>query len=844
MPLPPNEEPQPHPPRNSAIYYPLPPSVATVQLSYLNNSLGHPEVTRPHSFHAIILTANYSLHLEPDDFHGQHVQCMHAFNATLAEIQGPEGMPISSCVGHTVILFYPGEHECKPGTDTFWNDVLRLKTGCLDLEDLSIFSSVYDRDDDDNAMARAMQNDMGVDQDEDMDLDDDDTRLALHRCYSYPPDMGPASASIQLTPSSMPKVPLEEGEIFDPLPQSNYPWQTYMCRYDTTPANEPSIETQPFPILQGSTHSPMPHSALPSTFVLPMQRIITIKLDEARAVFQVPKDYTLRMRIDEGELTALLSFSTTLCTSKWYNNYSTHVPKFRAKVFELVTYTPEEGDTESWKLSQRCEPVLLSPVTHAILIHSALVQLSPYANPTLSCTRTYEREAGTLSRTKPLHDSPEPMSGYNSDSRAPSTLSSHSSMPSLCSYSDSNDSDDAYSPLSLDELNWSNMKSKYFAVEPIRLGKETKAALADLPNEPWYFVHRTSGANEDSNNTAFTYITCQHTDEWHPAHKFMPTENGPISPHPFSIVKNQYVYQVLETFHGPINNSPLQHVHNELVNLFNPSYDSLRGVDEYKISTLALKIYDLIMELDVRLDQWRETQPRISQAELEKIHITIFRAYTERYILEDTGDWGRYLIMQGVVDMPASMCIIAKDSSEAEIAPTPRVLIFLKPGEMMPGREHIADVLSWKSQKSTSIHGILSSATFASYGYSFIGFLVSFHYLEPSFPTYLQGFNHRCMHVDSKAGGLCTTCPPRNLFLSANEDELLYHAMSLFEFEGCGKLANCIHYAWGVRPILSEQAHVLFKQGFVKPINFYDAEGRHCAFRGDELDLQYYDEVD
>ncbi len=86
-------------------------------------------------------------------------------------------------------------------------------------------------------------------------------------------------------------------------------------------------------------------------------------------------------------------------------------------------------------------------------------------------------------------ESPEPMSGYDSDSHAPSTPSSHSSMPSLCSYSDSDDSDDAYSPLSLDELNRGNMKSKYFAMEPVRLGKETKAALADLPNEPRYFVH-------------------------------------------------------------------------------------------------------------------------------------------------------------------------------------------------------------------------------------------------------------------------------------------------------------------------------------------------------------------
>ncbi|PBK86372.1 hypothetical protein ARMGADRAFT_1035558 [Armillaria gallica] len=285
--------------------------------------------------------ANYSLCLEPDDFRGQLVQRMHAYNATLAKIQEPDGIPISSRIGHAIILFYPGEHE-----------------PCLDPGDLSIFSSMFDRDDDDT-VARAMQNDMGIDQDKDMDLDDNDTRLALHHHYSYPPDMGPASASVQLTPPSTPKVPLEEGEIFNPLPQSNYPWQIYMCRYDTTPANEPSIKMQPFPILRGSTHPPMPHSALPSTFILPIQRIITIKLDEARAVFQVPKDYTLRMLAnDHGTALILhnpvyLKMVQQLLYPRNIDLYalptakpSIKVVKFRAKVFELVTYAPKEGDTE------------------------------------------------------------------------------------------------------------------------------------------------------------------------------------------------------------------------------------------------------------------------------------------------------------------------------------------------------------------------------------------------------------------------------------------------------------------------------------------------------------------
>ncbi len=102
------------------------------------------------------------------------------------------------------------------------------------------------------------------------------------------------------------KVPLEEGEILDAIPLSDYPWKTYMCRYDTMPADEHPVNTKLFSILQGSKRPPPPHSALPNTFVLPIQRIITIKLDEARAVFRVPKDYTLRMKVDADELRELV----------------------------------------------------------------------------------------------------------------------------------------------------------------------------------------------------------------------------------------------------------------------------------------------------------------------------------------------------------------------------------------------------------------------------------------------------------------------------------------------------------------------------------------------------------
>ncbi|PBK61979.1 hypothetical protein ARMSODRAFT_981154 [Armillaria solidipes] len=110
-PLPPNDVPHPDALRNSGIYYPLLPSVATTHLNYLHNSLSHPSVTGPLSFHAIVLSTNHALRLETDVIRGQRVQRTHAFNASLAELQGPDGLPISSRVGHAVIFFFPGEHE-------------------------------------------------------------------------------------------------------------------------------------------------------------------------------------------------------------------------------------------------------------------------------------------------------------------------------------------------------------------------------------------------------------------------------------------------------------------------------------------------------------------------------------------------------------------------------------------------------------------------------------------------------------------------------------------------------------------------------------------------------------
>ncbi len=95
MVLPPNNIPRPSPLTNSHDYFPLLDSVCRTQLSYLRNSLYHPDVTNADSFHEILLTTNHMLRLEMDLFDGHHLQRMHAFNAMLAELQGPNGLLIS-----------------------------------------------------------------------------------------------------------------------------------------------------------------------------------------------------------------------------------------------------------------------------------------------------------------------------------------------------------------------------------------------------------------------------------------------------------------------------------------------------------------------------------------------------------------------------------------------------------------------------------------------------------------------------------------------------------------------------------------------------------------------------
>ncbi len=182
---------------------------------------------------------------------------------------------------------------------------------------------------------------------------------------------------------------------------------------------------------------------------------------------------------------------------------------------------------------------------------------------------------------------------------------------------------------------------------------------------------------------------------------------------PYDNLDSEFIFQVMESFQEPCDNSPLQNgTSHELVNPFGASYDTLRGLDEYQISKIALKIHDLMLDLDVYLDQWNGTYPRLTIGDTEIIRLTIFRAHAERARLVDIGEWRRNLTMLGISDAPAATRIVSfsdagwtntrvngnlqmnqEDASGNHKAPSPHVLIFMRPKEMMPGREHIADAM-------------------------------------------------------------------------------------------------------------------------------------------------------
>ncbi len=182
-----------------------------------------------------------------------------------------------------------------------------------------------------------------------------------------------------------------------------------------------------------------------------------------------------------------------------------------------------------------------------------------------------------------------------------------------------------------------------------------------------------------------------------------------------------------------------------------------------------------------------------------------------------------------------------EDASGNHKAPSPHVLIFMRPEEMMPGREHIADAMrnrdmletykplddepaySFLDPKQSQIAEVFKNpwipvinhiCIIRLFIHQLLGLLTKrfltaqwcravdrlspedearhflyyhndlFRYLSPGIPSYFQGFHHRCLHVNPMSGTLRMPLPSHNPLLTAIEDKFIYHAAALFEFEG------------------------------------------------------------
>ncbi|KAK0489711.1 hypothetical protein EDD18DRAFT_1110070 [Armillaria luteobubalina] len=219
-PLLPNDVPHLEPLRGSATHYPLPPAVAAIQFNYLLDSLYHPDVVGSPSFHSVVLSTNHALRLDTEIIHGQSVQRTHAFNASLAELQGPDGLPISTKWG---------SEEDQDGED----------------HEKGLGTLNHGRD-------KEGESEMGSDS-------EDRIIPAVIRWNSYPPDTDTKLENL-LTPDAMPE---DWDETLGTVSQNEDLVHSYAYRIND--ANQGKL-------IRLRRIPPPPHPALPVTFVLPIQQ--------------------------------------------------------------------------------------------------------------------------------------------------------------------------------------------------------------------------------------------------------------------------------------------------------------------------------------------------------------------------------------------------------------------------------------------------------------------------------------------------------------------------------------------------------------------------------------------
>ncbi|SJL17806.1 uncharacterized protein ARMOST_21368 [Armillaria ostoyae] len=299
----------PHPPAlpHTSEYFPLPSGVANLLHNYLRSSLYHPAVARRQPFHATVLTSNHALRLEPDNIQGRRVQRTHAFDATLAELHGPEGLPVALRAGHAVVMFFPEENSCE-----FSN-----KNGKIVLNNMSICAE-------DSFACGRPPSSQGRDSESTGSSSNDSTAnheeicMILDDVRSYP-QAEPRLSSLEAVAGSTTPPTFESSEDSEEEEGEIKEHHTFVH-----PAVHPSVIQARQALHRPQAIGNMPRIIelasnsnlhLPPTFAETATRLIAIKRDEAQQAFRVPNDYSLAMRVNEAELRRItqgLSTDTTI----------------------------------------------------------------------------------------------------------------------------------------------------------------------------------------------------------------------------------------------------------------------------------------------------------------------------------------------------------------------------------------------------------------------------------------------------------------------------------------------------------------------------------------------------
>ncbi|KAK0435658.1 hypothetical protein EV421DRAFT_1908529 [Armillaria borealis] len=355
-------------------------------------------------------------------------------------------------------------------------------------------------------------------------------------------------------------------------------------------------------------------------------------------------------------------------------------------------------------------------------------------------------------------------------------------------------------------------------------------------------------------------------------------DNGPLSPPPYHSAEYPFRFQIIHHFQGANDNSPLHDEFNGLIPPTHEKYSNIRGTEEFKILTLAIKVHEFLQDLDVEVADWSVGHPRMTQEELENMRARRKEDEVHAKRLVSTSDLLEEVLhnLRQVQNLPNGV--------ETTI-PLPRVVMFLEGWELGPTQEQVTvgkriipytqtyslleddglytfldNTKSIDSSVCTSPWGPVISKIRVVYICirRLIGLIVkqlilsqwqdSIDRLSPEDDTrhyfYRHCFNCRCVHNDPQTGTPQEPRMPRNPLLMVNEDKLLFHAAAIFEHEGCSELSNNIRFTRGGECFMAAEVRKLFEQGYVDSTVYYNDEGHHRSFRGDEYGLHYYDEED